>query len=133
MTGVQTCALPILSRATLVSASISCVLPSDIALRNEINVLFLFIAMVKDSDYDSDIDPILCAYVSYARCRTYFKILFQENTFPGITAFEYGVSEDAIMNEIDMARYYASIFLFTECKEEIFQSFLEFTKKTNAI
>lgn len=94
--------------------------------------LQLFIAMVKDSDYDSDIDPILCAYVSYAQCRTYFKILFQENTFPGITAFEYGVSEDAIMNEIDMARYYASIFLFTECKEEIFQSFLEFTKKTTS-
>ena len=82
--------------------------------------LQLFIAMVKDSDYDSDIDPILCAYVSYARCRTYFKILFQENTFPGITAFEYGVSEDAIMNEIDMARYYAVFSCLQNVKKRYF-------------
>ena len=93
-------------------------------------VLPIFIYLISDSVFDSEIDNILQAYVPYARCRTYFKLLFQtENKYP---AFQYGIREDDIMNEIDMARYLASIFVYSECKDQIASVILDFMDRTKS-
>ncbi|MBB1532589.1 MAG: hypothetical protein HG465_000385 [Mogibacterium sp.] len=91
-------------------------------------ILPLFIFMVRDSDYNSEIDHTLYAYTGYAYDRTYFNFI-NKGIYP---AYKYGIREDDIMNSIGINRYLASIFIFSECKEQIESAVLEFMQRTKS-
>ncbi len=109
----------------------------------------LFVAIITElenrNEYGIDLNYILCDYVPYAKCYSYWDILFVNNDCIigeytdnagkvrkiAAPALFYGIYENDISN-IDTIKNEAMEILYKKCKNEFEKDFIAFCKKTDS-
>ena len=82
------------------------------------------------SELDFSIEDILCDYIPYAKCSSYWKLLFNENnTFAAIL---YGVFEDSVIENIEPSWNGAIRFLYKKCEIDYLSELTTFTQQTTS-
>lgn len=77
--------------------------------------------------YQIDTESYLCDFVPYAKDSGYWDVfLSPTNIYP---ALFYGIREDTIIGDIDLARENAIIFLYNKCKDDFKTLFEKFTEE----
>lgn len=91
----------------------------------------LWLEVTEDNNpYQLDKELYLCDYVPYAKYSTYWDILYSpENIYPAI---KYGIYEDDIMKNIDLAREYAFKYVYHKCKHDFAEIFFSFANNTTS-
>lgn len=116
---------------------------TDTEIENYLEEFFFILCDNEFANTQLGFEKYLCDYIPYAFCHTYWDILFHSDTtdpkfscveYKGkmlnYPAFAFGVSEDAVRENIVPSKEEAIYFLYDKCKDDFRSDFNKFTNET---
>lgn len=83
-----------------------------------------------ESELDFSISDVLCDFVPFAKYSAYWEVVFSNGN--NIPALYFGITEDEILENIELSKENAVDFLYCKYKKEFFEIFTKFSEETKS-